>query len=428
MNYQEALGYIHSVQWRGSRLGLSRTRELMALLGNPEERLQYVHIAGTNGKGSTAAMLASICAQSGYRTGLYTSPFINRFNERMQINGTCIADEELAQLTDFVRPYAEGMEDPPTEFELITAIAFLYFLNNHCDIVILEVGLGGELDSTNVIPTPELAVITNIGYDHTRELGPTLEEITKAKAGIIKSRGTVVSYGDNSQADAVIQRACQSMNATLITPDFSLLQLHKSSLDCQIFDYEPYLNLQLGLIGHYQLYNAAVAITAVEALQQKGWRIGENAIRRGLAAVRWPARFEVLCHDPVVILDGGHNPQGISAVVESMEQIFPGRKFTLLMGVMADKDVDSMLACLIPIVKQAITVTPNNTRAMFAQELCKRMSAHGIPAQACKNIKEGVIAAMELAGQDGIVLALGSLYLSGDVRSILQQLAMQSAK
>ena len=206
MNYSEALSYIHSVCWKGSVPGLSRTRELLGKLGNPEQSLKFIHIAGTNGKGSTAAMLASILEEAGYTVGLYTSPFINRFNERMQVNHTCIGDEELAELTDYVRPYADSMADSPTEFELITAIAMEFFKRKHCDIVVLEVGMGGALDSTNVIDTPEVAVIAAMGFDHTRELGSTMTEIASAKAGIIKPHGDVVIYGQNPEAEAVFER------------------------------------------------------------------------------------------------------------------------------------------------------------------------------------------------------------------------------
>ena len=215
MTYNEALTYIHSICWKGSRLGLGRTRELLQKLGNPEKRLKFIHIAGTNGKGSCAAMLSSILEAAGYRVGLYTSPFINRFNERMQINHQCIPDGELAELTAYIRPFADGMADPPTEFELITALAMVYFARHQCDIVVLEVGMGGELDSTNIIDVPEAAVIMAMGLDHVKELGPTMADIARAKAGIIKAGGRVVSYGGNPEADAVIAAACRAKNASL---------------------------------------------------------------------------------------------------------------------------------------------------------------------------------------------------------------------
>ena len=221
MTYEEALKYIHSVNWVGSKLGLERTQELLEKLGSPHKKLKFIHIAGTNGKGSTAAMLASILEKAGHRTGLYTSPFINRFNERMQVNGKQIPDGTLAELTDLIQPYADAMEDAPTEFELITALAMEYFLREKCDIVVLEVGMGGELDSTNVIGTPEAAVIAAMGLDHVKELGPAMADIARAKAGIIKSGGSVVSYGGNPEADPVFEAVCREKGAKLRQPDFS---------------------------------------------------------------------------------------------------------------------------------------------------------------------------------------------------------------
>ena len=422
MDYQQALEYIHSIQWRGSRLGLSRTIELLTRLDHPEEQLKFVHVAGTNGKGSTSAMLASILQASGYRVGLYTSPFIDRFNERMQIDGIPIADDELARLTETVRPFAEQMSDSPTEFELITAIAFLYFCEKKCDIVVLEVGMGGELDSTNAIPVPELAIITNIGYDHTSELGPTLTDIARAKSGIIKDAGDVVSYGHNEEADAVIHQACQRHHATLTIPDFSLLEERSISLERQIFDYGEMKALTIPLVGSYQLYNAAVVLTAVDRLRSHGWEIDDSAIRDGLRTVHWPARFEVLRNDPVCIVDGGHNPQGVAAVVKSLQNHFPGQRIVFLLAVMADKDVEQILDIIQPIAKACVAVTSNHARSLPPGALCQRIAAHGMQAYTSQTIPDGVALAMQLAGTDGIMCALGSLYLAGGVRSALKEI------
>ena len=283
LSYEEALDYIHHVTWRGSRLGLERTRELLARIGNPHQKLKFVHVAGTNGKGSTCAMLAKTLSLAGYRTGLYISPFINRFNERMQMDGVSIADEQLADITAFIKPHAEAMADHPTEFELITVIAFEYFLRQKADIVVLEVGMGGALDSTNVIDTPELAVITNIGLDHTRELGPTIRDIATAKAGIIKPGGDVLIYDQNPQADEVFASACLSKSARLHITDHSRISNVSVSLSALSFDCVPYGALQCGLVGTYQAKNAAVAITSVELLQAKGWKITTQNLKDGLS-------------------------------------------------------------------------------------------------------------------------------------------------
>ena len=420
MNYSEALSYIHSVCWKGSVPGLSRTRELLGKLGNPEQSLKFIHIAGTNGKGSTAAMLASILEEAGYTVGLYTSPFINRFNERMQVNHTCIGDEELAELTDYVRPYADSMADSPTEFELITAIAMEFFKRKHCDIVVLEVGMGGALDSTNVIDTPEVAVIAAMGFDHTRELGSTMTEIASAKAGIIKPHGDVVIYGQNPEAEAVFERVAAEQHSTLSRPDYSQLIPGDFSLEGQSFSYGTWKDLRIPLVGAYQLNNAAVVLTAVEVLRRKGWSVSDDAVREGLAHTRWPARFEVLHRDPVFIVDGGHNPHGIKATAESLQRIFPGRKFVFVTGVLADKDVEHILGLIVPMARRFYTVTPPNPRAMQADVLAQRIQAMGADAIPCDSIPQAVASAMDFAGPDGVVCALGSLYMSGDVRNCFQ--------
>ena len=416
MTYEEALTYIHSVSWTGSRLGLERTYELLGKLGSPEKSLQFVHIAGTNGKGSTAAMLAAILEKAGYRTGLYTSPYIDRFNERISFNGEPIGDGELAELTELIRPLADGMADPPTEFELITALAMVYFQRKACDIVVLETGMGGALDSTNVIDTPAAAVITAMGLDHVRELGPTMADIARAKAGIIKSGGDVVSYGGNAEADAVFAQTCRERGAVLHQPDFSAIVPGPFGLEGQTFSYKDHQDLRIPLIGSYQLRNAAVVLETVAVLQGRGWAITEDHIRAGLASTRWPARFEVLQRDPVFIVDGGHNPHGIQATAESLSRLVPGRKFHFLVGVMADKDVEHILGLIVPLAERFFCVRPNNPRAMAAEALAERIRAMGVPAEARPSVAEGVRAVLESAGQDGVACALGSLYMAGDVR------------
>ena len=417
MTYEEALSYIHSICWKGSKLGLDRTRELLGKLNDPQKELKFIHIAGTNGKGSTAAMLSSILEEAGYRVGLYTSPFINRFNERMQVNHQPIPDEELAALTEYVRPHADAMADSPTEFELITALAMVWFARQKCDIVVLEVGMGGELDSTNIIDVPEAAVIAAMGLDHVKELGPTMADIARAKAGIIKEGGRVVSYGGNPEADEVIAAVCRARNASLCQPDFSAIVPGDFSLEGQTFSYKGWRGLRIPLVGAYQMNNAAVVLETVEVLRQRGWNISDEAVRQGLADTRWPARFEVLRRDPVFIVDGGHNPHGIRATAESLRRLFPGRKITFVTGVMADKDVEHILGLIVPLAEQFFTVRPDNPRAMDAGELARRIEAMGAKATACASVQDGVDRAIQAEGPHGVACALGSLYMSGEVRS-----------
>ena len=274
------------------------------------------------------------------------------------------------------------MPDHPTEFELITAVAMLYFRQCRCDIVVLEVGLGGGLDASNVIDVPEAAVITAMGMDHAAILGPTLADIAAAKAGIIKPGGAVVSCGGCPEADDVIRRRCREQGAALTEVDFTRLQVRRTDLTGTELDFAPYQELRLPLVGLYQSRNAAVAITAVEVLRQKGWNISDEALRQGLSAVRWPGRLEVLRQaDPVILRDGAHNAHGMAATTESLKALFPGKKLVILMGVMADKDVEDMLELLSPIAEAVVTVRPGSPRAMDAEELADRVRRRGIPGR-----------------------------------------------
>ena len=417
MTPEEALSYIHSVCWKGSIPGLSRTRELLQKMGNPQNQLQFVHIAGTNGKGSTAAMTASILRKAGYRTGLYTSPYIFRFHERMQVDGQCISDEELAEITEFVKPLAESMEDHPTEFELVTCIAMEYFKRHHCDVVSLEVGMGGELDSTNVIQSPLVAVLTNIGLDHTEFLGDTLEKICETKSKIIKPGTIAVTYREKPSVEAVIDARCKEVGAKWMPADFDSIHLVSASLEGQVFDWGPYLGIHLPLLGKHQLYNAAVVLTIVKALRERGLTISDEAMRGGIASVSWPGRFELVARNPLFIVDGGHNPQCIEALVNNVRDYLGGKRLTILTGVLADKDYGDMYQDMAQYAAEFVTVTPPNPRALPAQELKVYLERFGKPVTACDTVAEGVALAKKLAGSDGVVLAYGSLYMVGDIEA-----------
>ena len=420
MTVQEALTYIHSVCWKGSVPGLSRTTELLERLGNPHKKLKFVHIAGTNGKGSTASMLASVFRAAGYNTGLYTSPYITWFNERMQVNGEMIPDAELAEITEFVRPHAEVMQDKPTEFELVTAIAMVFFARHACDIVILEVGMGGELDSTNVIDCPEASVITNIGLDHTEVLGNTLEKIAEAKAGIIKG-GDAILYRCAPSVERVFEERCKQTNTRLHRAEFESIVLHKCSFAGQIFDCGERKNIELPLLGEHQLRNAAVVLKTVDTLSAKGWKISEEQLREGLRTVTWPGRFELLRKEPVFFVDGGHNPQCMQALVENIRSYLPDRPLTALTGVMADKDYLDMYRLVAPYITRFVTVTPENPRALPAEKLAEALSVFGKPVTACASVQEGVETAIAQTDKDEAVIAFGSLYMVGDIRNAAKQ-------
>ncbi|WP_102049176.1 bifunctional folylpolyglutamate synthase/dihydrofolate synthase [Pygmaiobacter massiliensis] len=418
MNYSEALQYITSTSWQGSRLGLERTRELLKRLGDPQDKLRFVHIAGTNGKGSTAAMVASVLTSAGYCTGLNTSPSLYRFNERMQVNGTPITDEEVAQLTLQLRTAAEGMEAPPTEFELVTALSFLYFAYRKCDIVVLEVGMGGRLDSTNVVRTTEVAVITTIGLDHTEMLGDTVEKIAQEKAGIIKPGCAVVVSGQQQSVLDVVAKVASEAAAEMTVADPEELHYLQGDITGQQFDYRQLKHLRLPLVGAHQRLNAATALATVKALQVKGWNITEESIRQGLAATVWPGRFELLSTEPVFIVDGGHNPQCAETVAATLRELYGEKKIIFLMGLLADKDFNGVVDAVAPLAKCFYTVQPGSPRALTAEQLRAKLSAAypGIPAESCGSVTQGIAAAKAAAGADDVICAFGSLYMLGEIR------------
>ena len=421
MTYQEAIDYIHSTAWGQRTPGLSRITHLCEALRHPEKALRVIHVAGTNGKGSTCAMLNAILIAAGYRVGLYTSPYIRRFNERMQVNGTPISDAELAILTAQIRPIADAMEERPTEFELITAIAFDYFAKQKCDVVILEVGLGGRLDSTNVIEQPLLSIITDIDLDHTAILGDTIEAIAKEKAGIIKPNCPCLYGGRDNGADRTIGQIARIRQAPFYQVDRTQCKVLKTALSGTEFDYGSYHNLHLSLLGSYQPSNASIVLEALSIIEKRGFEIPESAIREGLCAVKWPARFELLRKDPIVLYDGGHNPQGIAAAVSSIKQYFPERKVNILIGVMQDKNHSEMIGMLSEITHHAFTVRPETPRAMPAEELAEELESHRIPATPFATFKDAVHAALEASRRENRpLIALGSLYLYGSVVDLLK--------
>ena len=420
MNVTQAIEYIHSFFWKGSIPGLGRTQELLRRMGNPEKKLKFVHIAGTNGKGSTAAMTASILKKAGYKVGMYTSPYIYRFNERIQVNGEQIADEDVAAVTEYVKQFAEAMTEKPTEFELVTAIGFEYFARQNCDIVVLEVGMGGALDSTNVIDTPEVAVITNIGLDHTDYLGDTVEKIAETKAGIFKNNGHAVVYRGTEGVEAVFERICAERNVSLKKADFDSLVLHSHSLEGQVFDCGSRKELFLPLLGDHQLHNASVVLSIADTLIEIGWNITEQNIRDGIRDVSWPGRFDIVGKDPLFIIDGGHNPQCIDALVVNIRDYLKDRKIIALTGVLADKDYGEMYRPMMPYIQEFVCITPPNPRKLEAAELAQHLRRVGATATPCETIADGVKLAIQKAGKDGVVLCFGSLYTIGDIRNALQ--------
>ncbi len=424
MNAEQAIAYIHSVCWKGSIPGLGRTQELLKKMGNPEKKLKFVHIAGTNGKGSTAAMTASILSKAGYRTGLYTSPYIYRFHERIQVDGVEISDEDLTEITEYVKPLADSMAQSPTEFELVCCIAFEYFYRKKCDIVVLEVGMGGAWDATNVIEVPEVAVITNIGLDHTEYLGDTVEKIAETKSGIFKPHGHGVVYRSTPSVEAVYERVCAERDVSLRKADFDGLVLKAHTLEGQVFDCGSRKNLVLPLLGDHQLHNASVVLSIADTLIGEGWKISEQNIYDGIRDVRWPGRFDIVCRKPLFIIDGGHNPQCIEALVKNIRDYLAGKKVIALTGVLADKDYADMYKPVMPLVDRFVCITPPNPRKLEAEQLARYLRQAGTQAQASGSILDGVKKAMDLVGEDGVVLCFGSLYSIGGIRDALKDLGV----
>ena len=421
MNYIEAMNYIHGTYKFGLKLGLHNIAALLELMDNPQDKLRYVHVAGTNGKGSTVAFISSILAASGYRTGIYISPYIQRFTERIRINDTEINEEDLARITEYVKSKVDIMlgrgENHPTEFEIVTAIAFQYFYEQGCDVVVLEVGLGGRFDSTNIIKMPDLAVITTISYDHTDRLGDTLSAIAFEKAGIIKQGGDVVSYAQEAEAADVINNVCRERDANLHYVDFLGLEPVKFGIEGQTFNYRNYAGLEISLLGEHQLKNAAVAVKAAELLIAKGYTITIESMRKGLNSARWPGRLEVLSTNPVFLIDGAHNIEGASVLRNALEMYFPGKRMTFIMGVLKDKDYKSMIKAVIQDCHRVIAVTPESERALPAAELVLVLGAYCRNVHVSDTIEEAVRTCMRTATHDEVICAFGSLSYIGAVRT-----------
>ena len=422
MNIEETMAYIHATEWQGSRPGLSRITELCHALGDPQKKLRTIHIAGTNGKGSTSAMLSSILRAEGYRVALFTSPYIYEFGERMQIDGVPISSDELCRVIEKIRPYVDAMEDRPTEFELITAAAFVYFAEAEVDYAVIEVGMGGRLDATNVIDPPILSVITGIALDHTAYLGDTVEAIAKEKAGILK-RGSSAVCGMlcNEAADTIFEIACSlDIYCGFASPE-ALKVKRITSRGCK-FSYRNRRGLRIPFAAAYQPRNAALVLDACDELRNRDVVISEKSIRRGLATVSWPGRFEYFSHKPDVVFDGSHNPEGILAAKESIEAIYRG-KMLLLTGVMRDKDFSSMIDTLSPLTEQVYCVRPDNPRAMEADALAAVWREKGVTAKGCPTVEDAMQKAVSAAKEKKLPLfILGSLYLYREARDAFEKI------
>ena len=410
MMYEEALDYLKTAASRGSVLGLERIKELLRLLGEPQEKLKIVHISGTNGKGSFAAMLSSVLRCSGYKTGSFCSPAMTGVTDSYRINGAEISKERFSKLIATIKPIAESMAEKPTEFEVIAAAAYLLFVEEGCDIAVVECGMGGDGDATNLMSAPLLSVITNVALDHCGFLGNTIAEIAGHKAGIIKRGCPVYFGGSDSDALAVISERAKQLDAPLTLFDDSTLSDIKYSLDGISFNWNGE-RFNVPLCGTYQRDNIVNIMCCVDILRNSGLMISTDSLRRGLAETVWQGRFEVVRRDPYVVFDGAHNPDGIARAAESIEKYFPD-KVVLLIGVMADKDYKLYTDMLGRFIDKVFAVTPDNPRALDSAALAKVFSEKGIPAESFEKLPDGVSSAYSYAKEKGLpMMALGSLYM-----------------
>ena len=423
MTAKEAVEYYHSLQQFGINPGLERISALCEKLGNPQKALKFVHVAGTNGKGSTCTEIASVLTNAGYRTGLYTSPYVVDFRERIKLDGEMIPPEQLAQVTEIVRDKVDELNMQgvyPTEFEVITAAAFLYYKQCGCDIVVLETGLGGRFDATNIIDAPLCVVLVSISLDHTKVLGESVSAIAYEKCGIIKDGCSVVTF-DSQQTDAlsVIKESTQQKNAVLyLTDEKQMFSVLSSDISGSLVEYCKQ-QIKIPFCGEHQLQNAALAIKTCELLSEKGFNINACQIKEGIEKAAIAARTEVLSAEPLVLLDGSHNEGSTAALARVLEKYCKNSRLIAVMGMMADKDCSVSLENLLPFFKKVVAVTPSNPRAMKAEDFSILVRQHGVHCDAVDDPCEGVkYAFSQLTDFDGLVVC-GSLYLSSDVREIL---------
>lgn len=424
MTYENALQYIHSRLRFGIKTGLDRIERLCNLIGDPQDSLKIVHIAGTNGKGSTCAMLARVFKTAKLKTGLFISPYIEDFCERIQINGQPIGHDELADLTEQIIPLVEQIEregDYPTEFEIVTAIAFKYFYDKGCDYVICETGLGGRLDSTNVIKHPLATVITAIGMDHTGILGDTIEQITAEKCGIIKPEGITVSYPLQQKAAMnIIESTAKEKNNKLTVPSLDELSIFSCQLDGSRICYKDEI-YNVSLPGEHQIYNALTVIETCHELQKIGVPLHQNDIEHGVLHVDFPCRFEIMSHFPLIIMDGAHNSHAMNMLKGSVQSLLKGKSIHLIIGMLNDKDVEQSLSIIAPLCKSVITVNVDNPRVLDGEQLCQLAKKYCDNCTFIGDWNEAIGYAADRAKEDdGAVLICGSLYLDGDMRPLVR--------
>ena len=427
MNYKEAMAYAEELRQYGTVMGLATMRELCARLGNPQDELKFVHIAGTNGKGSVLAYVSTALQAAGYRVGRYISPAVTDYRERFQVDGRMISRLALCRILEQVREAAEAMAAEglahPTAFEVETAVAFLFFLDKHCDIVVLETGLGGAQDATNVVKNTLVAAFASISRDHMDVLGDTLAQIASVKAGIIKDRCCVVSAKQQPEVMKVLRQAASSRKAKFFTADVSRAKNVRYGVTKQYFSYDKYKNIEIAMPGQFQTENAVVALEVVGALGRLGYPVVEDKLRLGFAQARWPGRFDIIGKKPLFIADGAHNEDASLKLAQSIRFYFPNRRIIYIMGMLRDKEYDKVIRNTCDLAEQIITVTPPvPERALHAYELAQALRQYHDSVTAADSVQEAVELAYLLAGQDKdcVIIAFGSLSYLGELMYVVE--------
>lgn len=459
VQYDEAMTYLQNLTKFGVNFGLGRIKELLRRLGDPQEKLKVVHIGGTNGKGSTTAMVASVLTAAGYRTGTFTSPHLHSYTERYQIDGVQIPPERVASLISQLKPHLEAMVEEgfehPTEFEVSTAMAFKYFYEEGVDFLILEVGLGGAIDSTNVVEKPLVTVITNVAMDHMDYLGQTIREIATVKAGIIKP-GVPLVTACRGEALEVVAKFCREKGSPMVLVNSVGTAIASGAgvteetgnrfhlnpgISCRTVLWEAagggldqggqylavhglrrtYRDLFIPLLGGHQLVNAAGAVAVVELLMEQGFAIPEEALYRGLAVVRWPARLEIVLSRPLVLLDGAHNYDGARSLARAWDDYFTGRQVVLVIGMLGDKERGRVVAELAPRARAVVVTRPNSPRAGDWQRLAEEARKYVTEVYTIESVPEAVEYALSLARPSELVCITGSLYMVAEAREVLME-------
>ncbi|SKA83776.1 dihydrofolate synthase / folylpolyglutamate synthase [Clostridium sp. USBA 49] len=428
MNYIESMSYIKNTAKLGSNYGLERTEKILEILGNPHKKLKCIHIAGTNGKGSTTVMISEILKEAGYKVGMYISPYLEEFEERIQINSENISKEDLAKVVTEVAKAVDKVislgYEHPTEFEIISCAMFKYFYDKNVDYAVIEVGLGGRLDSTNVI-IPILSIITSISYDHMKILGDTLGKIAYEKAGIIKNEVPLVLYPQEEESYNVIKNICTEKNSKLIdvkrnTAELKYIDFNNFKQNIIIKTNENYYEVEFNLLGKHQMLNCSVVIHAVEELIRQGINIEKQHILKALKNVKWPGRLEVMKKDPLVVIDGAHNVDGIKNLKESIDVYFKYNNIILILGILADKQVGNMINIIAPKAAKIIVTAPHSERAETSKKLAYNIKKINPNVEIEDDYEKAYKLGLSYCQKDDLLLICGSLYMIGDMRKIIK--------